>query len=394
MNKHYRKLARRYTLVLKNYLRQAQEAVLHQAYELGRQAIAHGLGVLDIAKMHQEALRTLRLSACPSSPRDCAFATAETFFMEALVPCEATHRGFREANLKLRQLNEALEHHTTELAAMNRNLAGEILERRKTEAALRQSEEHYRVLFNQARLMEEDLRHLSSKILHVQEEERKRISRELHDQVGQSLTVINVNLAVLKKAVASDRQPPAGELTLRIADTEQLLQEAMETVHRFSRELRPAMLDDLGLIPALRSCLKIFSERTGLRVRLRAEVGVEALNDEAKTVLYRVAQESMTNTAKHAQATEVTITVQKLKSGVRLEIKDNGQGFEMNQEFAVKRKKRLGLFGMQERARLVRGDFSVSSLPGRGTTVRVRVPFNGEASQDASPPGRLAAREP
>jgi signal transduction histidine kinase len=391
MNKHYRKLARQYTRVLKSYLQQAQEVILHQAYEIGRQAIARDLGVLDIAKMHQAALRTLRLSVCPTHPRDCAFATAETFFMEALVPCEATHRGFREANLKLRQLNEALEHRSTELAARNSDLASEILERRKTEAALRQSEEHYRILFNQARLMEEDLRHLSSKILHVQEEERKRISRELHDQVGQALTAINMNLAVLRQGVASDR-PPTRTLIHRIADTEQLLQQTMETVHRFSRELRPAMLDDLGLIPALRSCLKIFSERTGLRVRLHAEVGVEALDDEAKTVLYRVAQESMTNTAKHAQATEVTVTVQKLKGAIRMEIKDNGQGFQMNQEFTAKRKKRLGLFGMQERARLVHGDFSFSSLPGRGTTVRVLIPFTEGASQDPSSSARVAAK--
>jgi signal transduction histidine kinase len=164
-------------------------------------------------------------------------------------------------------------------------------------------------------------------------------------------------------------------LKRKIADTQTLLVQAMDTVHRFARELRPTMLDELGLLPALRCYLKNFAERTGLRVRFEGSPEAEALNDDQKTVVYRVTQESLTNVAKHAEASCATVSVRKLSRRLQVEIKDNGKAFEVNHQLSGKGRKRLGLLGMQERVRLVNGRFEVESTPRLGTSVRVEIPF-------------------
>ena len=249
----------------------------------------------------------------------------------------------------------------------------DITARKRTEEAVQQSEEHYRELFHQAFQMQENLRRLSERILDVQEQERARISRDLHDEVGQALTAINVNLAVLKKTLTST--PPG--VAERLDDTRKLLEETMETVHRFARELRPAMLDDLGLLPTLRSYVKDFIERTGIAVRFHSGRGhgIERLCPERKTVVYRVVQEGLNNIAKHAQARAVTVAVTDSRQRVHLKIKDNGRGFAVTEPPVEQVRKRLGLLGIAERVRLVGGEFAVESQPGRGTTLRIAIPF-------------------
>jgi signal transduction histidine kinase len=165
----------------------------------------------------------------------------------------------------------------------------------------------------------------------------------------------------------------------KLAETQRLLEKTMESIHHFARELRPAMLDELGLIPALRSHLKNFADRTGLRLRLRANPLVEKLNGEQKTVLFRIAQESLTNVAKHARASRVDISIRKSGENMILEIADNGKSFTDTATDLTKRKQRLGLLGMQERVRLVSGRFVIKPQPGKGTTVRVTIPFRNGA---------------
>src|SRR5258707_9481426 len=301
MNSCVRRLSPQYAATLHRYLVRQEEAFLQQAYELGRKAIASGLGVLDMARIHQQALASCLSRAGSAEKTTGALKAAETFFMETLSPFEAAHRGFRGANLELRQANEALQRRNAQLAALSR-----------------------------------DLRNLSSQILHVQENERKHISRELHDEAGQALSVLNTHLGMLQRNGTVD----SALLKKKIAATQMLLGQTMERVHRFARKLRPAMLDELGLLPALRSYLKNFAERTGLHVRFAASPEAEHLNDDQKTVVYRLAQESLTNVVKHARASHVTLSLRKLRRCLQVEIKENGKGFAVVQQYYRKGKKR------------------------------------------------------
>lgn len=357
MNSKLEGIARRYSAALRSYLLNEQEAVLEQAYELGRTAIAQGFGILDMARVHQDALATLMRSPVVAKHNGRLLQAAESFLLQSLSPFEATHRGFRETNVKLQQRNLELK--------------AEIKQRQRVEDALRQSENHYCQVFNEAQAMQENLRDLSNEILRTQEDERKRISRELHDEVGQSLTAINVTLSALKNNGTGNIASAQ-----KLAETQVLLQETMETVHRFARDLRPAMLDELGLLPALRSYLKGVASRTGLRVYFRGNAIAEQLADDQKTVLFRIAQESLTNVSKHAHASQVEVSVSKLKENICMEITDDGRSFKAGPKDTGKKKGRLGLLGMQERVRLVNGQFTIKPQPGKGTTIRVVIPFN------------------
>jgi signal transduction histidine kinase len=231
------------------------------------------------------------------------------------------------------------------VAAANRELRREIDRRQAVETSLRKSEEHYGRLLEQSRQMQEQLRLLSRQVLFTQEEERKKISRELHDVIAQTLTSINLRLAALKKEAALDTKG----LDRSIAHTQQLVKHSVNTVHRFARELRPAVLDDLGLIPALHTFMKHFRAETGIRVSLSAFAAVEQVNGDKRTVLYRVAQEALANVARHAQTSQVEVKIQKLDRAVCMTITDDGKGFPTDRVRNAKNDKRLGLLGMKER---------------------------------------------
>jgi signal transduction histidine kinase len=266
---------------------------------------------------------------------------------------------------------QALNQRSLEQIETNRRLKQEILQRKSAEQSLRKSEQHYGQLLEQSRRMQDQLRLLSRRIFLAQEEERKRISRELHDVISQTLTRINVQLATLTKAAFTD----ARGLELNIARTQKLVEQSVSIVHRFARELRPTVLDDLGLIPALHTFLKGFREETGIRASLSAFAAVEQVNGDKRTVLYRVAQEAITNVGRHAQASQVRVNIQKRDDAVVMTIQDNGKGFQTGRVVHSRKSKRLGLLGMRERLNMVGGDFTVTSAPGKGTTVLARVPL-------------------
>jgi two-component system, NarL family, sensor histidine kinase DegS len=219
--------------------------------------------------------------------------------------------------------------------------------------------------------MQEQLRHLSHQLLSAQEEERKTISRELHDEIAQTLSGINVQLTALKAAAKFNNK----DLQKKITSTQRLVEKSVRIVHRFARELRPSALDDLGLIPALHSFVKAFAERTHLSVRLRIFAGVEEIDLGRRTVLYRVAQEALTNVARHAKATAVQLCIEELPNGIHMEIKDNGRSFPVQRTLRTKMNKRLGLLGMRERVEMVGGAFNIESRPNEGTTIDVNIPF-------------------
>lgn len=249
----------------------------------------------------------------------------------------------------------------------------DITDQKQAQDALQESKEHYVQLFREAQEMEENLRQLSHKVVTAQEEERKHISRELHDEVGQTLTAVNVSIAMLKKEAGAD-----GRLNGKVAAAQKLLEQSLETVHRFARELRPEMLDHLGPYAALRSYTKSFGERTGIKTVLQPNVTLDGIDGQQAIVLFRVAQESLTNVFKHARATRVEIGFPRIPGGICMEIADDGRSFHVDAQLAGKGKRRLGLLGMQERVRLVNGTFSIESVPGRGTTVRVQIPVGSQ----------------
>jgi two-component system, NarL family, sensor histidine kinase DegS len=139
---------------------------------------------------------------------------------------------------------------------------------------------------------------------------------------------------------------------------------------------RPAVLDDLGLIPALHAYSKNLAARKKIKIHLTAFSGVEALGGAKRTVLFRVAQEALTNVARHAHATEVRMSIAEIAGSIRMEIGDNGKAFDVAKTFRAKNPKRLGLVGMKERVEMVGGRFAVESAAGQGTTVRAEIPFD------------------
>ncbi|OGV46947.1 MAG: hypothetical protein A2X46_19280 [Lentisphaerae bacterium GWF2_57_35] len=374
-----RTLLRPYQAALSRYLKQGPAASLQPALRLGRQAVASGLETLDLALIHEQALITQALSIHSSSVRNRIVKRAGVFFAEAILPMEETHRSAMEANVHLSRLNEALNQRTMDLSASNRKLKKEIAKRQIVEETLRKSEQDSIRLLEQSRLMQEQLRRLSRRVLSAQEEERKRISRELHDVIAQMLTGINVRLATLKLEATTN----AKGLSQKISRTQRLVERSVDVVHRFARELRPAALDDLGLIPALHSSMKSFTKETGIRVSLTAFEGVEKMSSAKRTVLYRVAHEALTNIARHAQATRVDVNIQRLPKAVCMNIHDNGKGFEVKRVLLVGRCKRLGLLGIRERVEMVGGKFTVESAPGAGTTLHAQIPFVNGAKEPA-----------
>ena len=179
------------------------------------------------------------------------------------------------------------------------------------------------------------------------------------------MTGINVRLAALKKEATLNTKG----LERNIARTQRLVEKSVDIVHRFARELRPTVLDDLGLIPALHSFMKNFTTRTGVRASLTAfAMKIEQLDAARRTVLFRVAQEALTNVARHAQASRVEVSIQKLPDCVCMKIKDDGKSFDVERVLHANGGKRLGLLGMRERLEMVGGKFAVESAPGKGTT--------------------------
>ncbi len=283
----------------------------------------------------------------------------------------------RYAEGQLRALTATLEERVTErtdalslATSANKALEQEIVRREAVELALKTSQQTTIELYEKSRQLHEELRLLSRQLLTAQEEERRRISRELHDVIAQTLTGINVQLAALK----AETTATIDELRARIASTQLLVEKSVDIVHRFARELRPAMLDDLGLIPALKAYLTSYIADTGIRVTLTAFAGVEAAGGTVRTVLYRVAQEALTNVARHAKASRAEVIIQDIDGLIRMEIKDDGQGFAVHGTSCAVKTNRLGLLGMRERVEMVGGTFCVESAPGQPTTIRVEIP--------------------
>lgn len=375
MTKLHSSLPVTYQGALHEYLADPNEATLRQAYELGRAAMNAGLGVFDLIRLHHQALTDGVLPDDTQAAVRLAPAL-EVFLLEALAPFEASNRGIRSAREQLEQLNGVLAERNEALALSNAQLEEEIAIRQQSEATLRESKDHYFELFQQAQAMEENLHDLSAQVFSAQEDERKRISRELHAEIAQALMAVNVTIALLKKKAGAN---PAFQRN--VAEAEQLLAHSMETVHCFARDLRPATLDHLGVQSALRDHVAQFARQTGIRAELVAHPDLDRLDSRRGEVLFRVAQEALSNVFKHAEATTVRIEFASQAGALRMEITDNGRAFPAEERSLAKRTDRLGLLGMQERVRHIGGTFAIESAPGSGTRIHVQVPLDSRPAR-------------
>jgi signal transduction histidine kinase/PAS domain-containing protein len=234
------------------------------------------------------------------------------------------------------------------------------------------------VAIENARLLElvrkssEDLKMLSAQLINVQEDERKKIAQELHDEIGQTLFAMKMNLEMTKKNLPANLEK-FEDMKNRLTDTENLLSQTIDQIRNLTTDLRPSMLDDFGLIPALNWYIDNFSKRTNIKVYLKLKNFKPRLSSEVETTFYRIIQEALTNVAKHAQATEVSILLARENSNACLAVEDNGIGFDAKK--ATFPKDRLGIFSIKERVGLLNGEFEIRSKANRGTKLSIKIPL-------------------
>jgi len=258
-------------------------------------------------------------------------------------------------------LEKQIRRRTARLSEVNELLRKEIAERRKIEAALQDSHER--------------LRRLSIYLQKIREEERTSLSRELHDEFGQALTGMKLDVSWIKRRLSEHEGP----VIQRLDSILEALDRTIDTVQHMSAGLRPVVLDDFGLRDAAELAALDLRKRANISCTVIADPYIINLDDTVSTGSFRILQESLTNVMRHAKASAVTITLRKRKDVLIMEINDDGKGITKKQ---LADPRSFGLTGMQERARALGGTLSIVGRRGKGTTITLTVPLNRAVSQD------------
>lgn len=266
---------------------------------------------------------------------------------------------------------------------MNRVQRGERTVRASLTGTDAQADQLAQTLNMMLEAIDESSRLRASQIINAQEEERKRIARELHDETSQVLTSLLISLAILEESISTE------ETRKHIADTRALAHETLRAIRSLSLDLRPSALDDLGLLPALRWYLKEYQQKCSIEVDLQAIGLKDRLPAEMETALYRIVQECLTNTARHSHAHKVTITLREEFANVFGVIADDGDGFDYAALLKARNHERsmgrgLGLTGMEERAILLNGELELHTAPSQGTRIEVRIPLPQAHEKDGT----------
>ena len=271
----------------------------------------------------------------------------------------------QRAEIRLRQAKDELEARvaarTSELADANRSLLQEVSEHVETEQSLRASE-------HDLATSRQELRDLAARLLTVQEEERRRISRDLHDDINQRLAM----LIVQAESLESNLPPSADDCSKELRSIQDRLTEVSDDVRHLAYQFHPSILDDLGLTVALQRLLDECAVRANLHGSFEASPMPLTVPQTVATCLYRIAQESLANVMKHAQANKVTVSLAATEEAITLTVQDDGVGFDTQQ--LADSHRGLGLISMAERLRLVRGTVTIDSIPHQGTRLYVKVP--------------------
>jgi signal transduction histidine kinase len=275
-------------------------------------------------------------------------------------------RDLKQAEEALRKANEALEgqveERTAALQEANVQLRQEIQERQGIEANLRSSEEK--------------LRYLASQILQVQEQERGRISRELHDDLGQSLIVVKLTMRKIYRALSTDNLAVSEDLENALAQLDSLI----DKVRRISHNLSPSILEDFGLEAALASLFEDFSATEELKFSINLEKVSPHLSPTVQVAIYRIFQEALTNISKHAAASEVKVQITRTNDHIRFLVEDNGRGFDLAAAKAGGRG--VGLASIEERLHLLKGVLEIQSQKGRGTQLSFILPCESASAPE------------
>lgn len=337
---------------------------------MGVLALSAGLTVSSIITLHARLLYEQFHAGVRSVRLAQRLRSAGDFLAAVLVG--ARHGGdARSAPIDdLRPLFVLFGAHIAELASVKAAMAIAI-GAAKTKVAL--GAERNRESLRRSRDMHRQLRLLSRRLLTAHEDERRMISRDLHEVVAQTLAGINLRLAALRREASID----SADHGRHIAQAQRLVVRSVNRVNRFARELRPAILDDLGLLPALQSLATATGQRTGLRVALSSPATLGAFTPLVRTVVYRVVQEAVDNAAKHADATAIDIAITVVAGGIRLVVHDDGKTFDVDSTKRQAGGGHLGILAMRERVEMVDGSFSITSTPGVGTTISATIPAAG-----------------
>ena len=341
------------------------ETILSAFWKKAGSALVMGAGISGMHYTGMAAAIFAPNSICTVSPQDIndvwlasAVGGFSLVFLAATLLISAfdayrADRAVKHAD-SLRQAHSEIEarvaERTAELARANQSLLEQIAERKAAN---------------------ERIQALSRHLVEVQESERKELSRELHDRVGQNLTALDINLDILKTQLSGDDR---AELRSRLEDSISLVGSTADAIENVMSELRPPMLDSHGLLPALHWYAKEFSQRTGIDAAVSGKEPKQRLAQEIEITLFRIAQEALNNVAKHARATRIELELQHSGSECILSVSDNGIGFDPALSSEAMSRPSRGMVTMRERAQAVGGHFEVKAVPGGGTQIMVRVP--------------------
>jgi len=247
---------------------------------------------------------------------------------------------------------------------------------RHAENLEREAERHFAAVEQTRR----ELQQLSARLLDVEEEGRRKLSRELHDEIGQTLALLQIEISHAQAALAGGTKAIAE----RLARSRELAELSVQTIRHISGMLRPTLLDDLGLVPALQFQLEDFLRRSGIACEFVEEGVADRLPDTVKTCVYRVVQEALHNCEKHSGARRIRVAVRQLPECLVAEMEDNGHGFRMNEQRMPYRTGGLGLLGMRERAANAGGTLLIDSAPGHGTRISLRIPLSPTGAAESA----------
>lgn len=353
-----------YLVRLKDFVQPGHSRSTRSAVSFGRAALKAQMTTIEIAVLHEQAIVAMIPGPNATLPLT-TFRRAGRFLLRVLVCFEQHHQRASTKVDRLALRASFLRQRAQTLARSNRKLEREVVRRKASESAAATAREQAHTHLQESAELQTRLRHLTHSALNAQEEDRRQISRDLHDAIMQTLVGINVELAALGTAEKVSQRA----FRKKLAQTQRLIQLSVGTVHRFARDLRPAILDDLGLLPALRSLIKNMPQRKHLNIRITSHPLVEILDCNQRTAFFRVIQEALNNVVRHAGATQVHILFSATKTRLRAEVIDDGKSFDPTQINQAKKDRRLGLIGMHERMEMIGGTLTIDSQPAHGTTV-------------------------